>query len=86
MTIWSILRPLEIFNCHLVCIFWGNLVYFSPFWYFGPLKIWQPCFSPGQEERAEQGAQLANESGQNGGKIRIRRNANFLKTFQRLAG
>jgi hypothetical protein len=34
MTIWSILRPLEIF-----C---GNLVYFSPFWYFGPRKIWQP--------------------------------------------
>jgi hypothetical protein len=23
--------------------FGGNLVYFSPFWYFGPRKIWQPC-------------------------------------------
>jgi hypothetical protein len=23
-------------------IFCGNLVYFSPFWYFGPRKIWQP--------------------------------------------
>jgi hypothetical protein len=22
----------------------GNLVYFSPFWYFGPRKIWQPWF------------------------------------------
>jgi hypothetical protein len=21
----------------------GNLVYFFPFWYFGPRKIWQPC-------------------------------------------
>jgi hypothetical protein len=21
----------------------GNLVYFSPFWYFVPRKIWQPC-------------------------------------------
>jgi hypothetical protein len=25
-------------------IFCGNLVYFSPFWYFGPRKIWQPCY------------------------------------------
>jgi hypothetical protein len=30
-------------------IFWtfsivrGNLVYFFPFWYFVPRKIWQPC-------------------------------------------
>jgi hypothetical protein len=23
-------------------IFCGNLVYFPPFWYFGPRKIWQP--------------------------------------------
>jgi hypothetical protein len=23
-------------------IFCGNLVLFSPFWYFGPRKIWQP--------------------------------------------
>jgi hypothetical protein len=23
-------------------IFCGNLVYFSPFWYFGPREIWQP--------------------------------------------
>jgi hypothetical protein len=23
-------------------IFWGDLVYFPPFWYFGPRKIWQP--------------------------------------------
>jgi hypothetical protein len=43
MTIWStyftaignILWPFGIF-----C---GNLVYFSPLWYFGPIKIWQPC-------------------------------------------
>jgi hypothetical protein len=26
------------------CIFCGDFVYFSPFWYFGPRKIWQPCF------------------------------------------
>jgi hypothetical protein len=24
-------------------IFCGQLVYFSPFWYFVPRKIWQPC-------------------------------------------
>jgi hypothetical protein len=24
-------------------IFCGNLGYFSPFWYFGPRKIWQLC-------------------------------------------
>jgi hypothetical protein len=42
MTIWSSLRPLE--------IFYGNLVHFVEigyifprFWYFGPRKIWQPC-------------------------------------------
>jgi hypothetical protein len=23
----------------------GNLVYFFPFWYFVPRKIWQPCFT-----------------------------------------
>jgi hypothetical protein len=34
-------------------IFWpfgiysDNLVYFSPFWYFGPRKIWQPCIEMG---------------------------------------
>jgi hypothetical protein len=27
-------------------IFCGNLVYFSPFWYFGRRKIWQPCCAP----------------------------------------
>jgi hypothetical protein len=27
-------------------IFCGNLVYFPPFWYFGPRKIWQPCTLP----------------------------------------
>jgi hypothetical protein len=37
MTIWSTLRPLE--------IFYGHLVYFVVrFWYFVPRKIWQPCF------------------------------------------
>jgi hypothetical protein len=24
----------------------GNLVYFFPFWYFVPRKIWQPCGKP----------------------------------------
>jgi hypothetical protein len=24
-------------------IYCGNLVYFPPFWYFVPRKIWQPC-------------------------------------------
>jgi hypothetical protein len=35
----NILRPFGIF-----C---GNLVYLSPFWYFGPRKIWQPWSAPG---------------------------------------
>jgi hypothetical protein len=30
-------------------IFCGNLVYFTPFWYFGPRKIWQPC--PGCDQQ-----------------------------------
>jgi hypothetical protein len=34
-TIGNILWPLGIF-----C---GHLVYFLPFWYFVPRKIWQPC-------------------------------------------
>jgi hypothetical protein len=47
------MENLGIFYDHLVYftaignILWpfcGNLVYFSPFWYFGPRKIWQPCF------------------------------------------
>jgi hypothetical protein len=36
MTIGNILWPFGIF-----C---GDFVFFSPFWYFGPRKIWQPCF------------------------------------------
>jgi hypothetical protein len=46
MTIWSILRPLEM-------QFYGHLVYFMviwyispPFWYFVPRKIWQPWSLP----------------------------------------
>jgi hypothetical protein len=26
-------------------IFCGHLVYFPPFWYFVPRKIWQPCLT-----------------------------------------
>jgi hypothetical protein len=25
-----------------ICIYYGYLVYFYPFWYFVPRKIWQP--------------------------------------------
>jgi hypothetical protein len=32
---WSILRPFK--------ISYGRLVYFPPFWYIVPRKIWQPC-------------------------------------------
>jgi hypothetical protein len=39
MTIWSILRPLEIFFGHLV--YFVEIWSFYPFWYFGPRKIWQ---------------------------------------------
>jgi hypothetical protein len=34
MDIWSILRQFG--------IVYGHLVYFFPFWYFLPRKIWQP--------------------------------------------
>jgi hypothetical protein len=42
MTIWSILWPFGIFYGHLVyfAVIWYT--YLSPFWYFGPRKIWQP--------------------------------------------
>jgi hypothetical protein len=43
MTIWSILRPFGNISWPFG-IFCGHLVYFSPFWYFVPRKIWQPCF------------------------------------------
>jgi hypothetical protein len=48
------MENLGIFNDHVVYftaignilgpfgIFCGNLVYFSPLWYFVPRKIWQP--------------------------------------------
>jgi hypothetical protein len=41
MTIWNILRLFAKF--YRVC---GNLVYFSHFGMFGPIKIWQPCSEP----------------------------------------
>jgi hypothetical protein len=43
MDIWSILRPFEIFYCHLVYVCCGHLVHFQPFLYVVPRKIWQPC-------------------------------------------
>jgi hypothetical protein len=33
----------------------GNLVYFSPFWYFVPKIIWQPCTEPFQNSQAHYG-------------------------------
>jgi hypothetical protein len=48
------MEDVAIFHGHLVhltvfryilltfCIVRGNLVYFSPFWYLAPRKIWQP--------------------------------------------
>jgi hypothetical protein len=42
MTIWSILRSLKIFYGHLV-YFVAIWYIFSPFWFCGPRKIWQPC-------------------------------------------
>jgi hypothetical protein len=42
MDTWSILRS---FGIHILWTFGivrGNLVYFPPFWYFVPRKIWQP--------------------------------------------
>jgi hypothetical protein len=40
MVLWSIVRPIGIYNARLV--YFGNLVYLFPFWYFVPRKIWQP--------------------------------------------
>jgi hypothetical protein len=38
MDIWSIFNIL----CPFVT-FCGNFVFFPPFWYFAPKKIWRPC-------------------------------------------
>jgi hypothetical protein len=43
MTIWNILWPYSKLNGTLVYLVWGNLVYFSPFWYVWTEKIWQLC-------------------------------------------
>jgi hypothetical protein len=40
MTIWSILRPLEIFMAFGYILLEFGI--FFPFWNFGPRKIWQP--------------------------------------------
>jgi hypothetical protein len=40
MSIWNILLQFGIFYGNLVIF--GNLVYFSPFWYIVSRKIWQP--------------------------------------------
>jgi hypothetical protein len=29
----------------------GNLIYFIPFWYFVPRKIWQPCLQGQKVQR-----------------------------------
>jgi hypothetical protein len=44
MFIWCSIRSFSIFCGHFG-IFYGHLVYFSPFWYVGPRKIWQPCYT-----------------------------------------
>jgi hypothetical protein len=36
LAIWYILKPIG-----NLCS--GNLVYFPPFWFILPIKIWQPC-------------------------------------------
>jgi hypothetical protein len=41
------LRPFGLFYSHLV-YYVVILVYFSPFWYVVPRKIWQPCCDPGK--------------------------------------
>jgi hypothetical protein len=43
MDTWSILRSIVICILLTFGIVRGNLVYFPPFWYFVPRKIWQPC-------------------------------------------
>jgi hypothetical protein len=38
----SILRPTTVFSAHLIHLYSGRLLYFSPFWYVVQRKIWQP--------------------------------------------
>jgi hypothetical protein len=43
-------RPLVYFTANLYILrsselFYGNMVYFSSFWYIVPRTIWQPCFN-----------------------------------------
>jgi hypothetical protein len=45
MDTWSILRSFVICYLHFVIVH-GNLIYFFPFWYFVPRKIWQPREEP----------------------------------------
>jgi hypothetical protein len=33
--------------------FYGHLVYFSPYWYVAPRKIWQPCLGVAEEAAVE---------------------------------
>jgi hypothetical protein len=51
MVIWSILRLFGVFCGHLV--YFMFLVYFLPYWYVVPRKIWQPCHSRGTRGQGE---------------------------------
>jgi hypothetical protein len=39
-------------------IFSGHLVYFSPFWYLVPRKIWQPWYAVGLGRSTSRGCQI----------------------------
>jgi hypothetical protein len=43
--LWTLLWSFVIFYGDLAYVVRGKLVYFSPFWYFVPRKIWQTLFS-----------------------------------------
>jgi hypothetical protein len=50
------MEDVSMFNAHLVyfqpsATFCDRLVYFSPFWFVVPRKIWQPCSA--MEEKME---------------------------------
>jgi hypothetical protein len=68
VAIWSILRPFVKILWQFG-IFYGHLVYFSPFWYVVPRKIWQPCTWGTEIDPAEKTVSMQEGNLLSGGKI-----------------
>jgi hypothetical protein len=58
VAIWYIFHGYLVYTLWLSVKFYDHLVYFSPFWYVVPIKIWQPCSN---SEEFAQGRRFAVE-------------------------